>query len=82
MGLNYGRGIPNRGYNGCPEGWAEHDWHQSAIGDANTSHTLPGRLYIVQCEWCPEAFAANTKAEAMGMFRKHESEMLEHAPAA
>jgi hypothetical protein len=48
---------------------------KDASGDTGTSHTLPGRLYIVQCEWCPEAFAAHTKVEAMAMFRKHEAEM-------
>lgn len=78
MTLNYHPGIRQRGYNEAPQGWSAHDWHQTAAGDTGTSHTLPGRLYIVQCEWCPEAFAALNKSDAMQMFRKHESEMLNH----
>lgn len=55
-------------------------WHQAAIDDTGFSHNLPGRLYIVQCEWCPEAFAAKTKAEALAMFRVHEQQMLDAVP--
>lgn len=76
MTLHYARDIRNGGHHPAPDGTSERDWHQDAIGDTHTSHTLPGRLYIVQCEWCPEAFAANTKAVAMSMFREHEDAML------
>lgn len=77
MSLNYHSSVRQRGYNTPPnEGWGNEEWHQSAIGDTHTSHTLPGRLYIVQCEWCPEAFAAPTKSDAMTMFRTHETAML------
>jgi hypothetical protein len=79
VSLNYHPGVRQQGYNTPPnEGWGNEEWHQSAIGDTHTSHTLPGRLYIVQCEWCPEAFAAPNKSGAMEMFRAHEKEMLSH----
>lgn len=82
MGITYGRDVRRTGPSGtAPEGCDEKSWHQEASGDTGTSHTLPGRLFIVQCEWCPEAFAASTKAEAMAMFREHEAQMLSVAPA-
>jgi len=78
MSLNYAGDIRNTGSRySRPDGWADAEWHKSAIADSGASHTLPGRLYIVQCEWCPEAFAANTKADAMSMFREHEAALLE-----
>lgn len=76
MTLKYAPNVRNGVSAHVPEGWGKKDWHQSATGDAGTSHTLPGRLYVVQCEWCPDAFGAYTKAEAMAMFRRHEKVML------
>lgn len=79
MTIHYGRTVRNSGPSKPPEPGMSltglRHWHQDASADTGTSHTLPGRLYIVQCEWCPEAFAAPTKAEAMDMFREHEEEM-------
>lgn len=74
--LHYGAGIKNCQPSNVAStfGFDSHDWHQSASGDTGTSHLLPGRLYIVQCQWCYEAFAALTKDEAMEMFRAHEEE--------
>jgi hypothetical protein len=81
MGLNYARNVRGAGpTNTASHGRTEAEHHQDCIGDAGTSHTLPGRLYVVQCEWCPEAFAAHTKAVAMIMFRRHEEEMLTDHP--
>jgi hypothetical protein len=77
--MNYHPSVRQGGYNEASDGWTQGDWHQSAAGDTGTSHTLPGRLYIVQCEWCPEAFAAPTKGQAMKMFRAHEDDMLSEA---
>ena len=75
--LNYAPDVRNTGpSNTAPEGWTEESWHQDAAGDAGTSHSLPGRLYVVQCEWCPEAFAAYTKPKAMSMFQEHEAAMF------
>lgn len=78
MSLHYAQNVRNTGPSNVAEtfGFEDADWHQAASGDTGTSHTLPGRLYIVQCEWCPEAFAAKTKGEAMDMFRAHEDSML------
>lgn len=76
MGINYAGDVQQGGVGYVPDGWDAAQWHRSALGHTNTSHTLPGRLYIVQCEWCSEAFAAHTKAKAMEMFRTHETEML------
>ncbi|QIK63817.1 hypothetical protein G7068_11925 [Leucobacter viscericola] len=77
--LFYAPKVRNGSVTAAPEGFSQARWHQSAIGDTGCSHNLPGRLYVVQCEWCPKAFAANTKTEAMDMFREHESEMLSPA---
>lgn len=55
------------------------DWHVTAAGDTGTSFIANGRLYIVQCQWCTEAFAGATKAEAVTMFRDHENAMAEQA---
>jgi len=77
MAIHYAANVKNALRAEAPYGITVRKWHQSAIGDTHTSHTLPGRLYVVQCEWCPEAFAAHTKAEAMAMFRVHEAEMTE-----
>lgn len=70
--LHYGRDVRNGVHTNRPDGFTDSAWHRAAMADAGASHNLPGRLYIVQCEWCPKAFAANTKAEAMDMFREHE----------
>lgn len=75
MSLNYHYSVRQHGHQTAPEGWDNKRWHQDAIQDAGTSHTLPGNLYVVQCEWCEEAFAAPYEWEAMAMFRKHEDEM-------
>lgn len=75
MSINYAGNVRSGAKGHVPDGWEARRWHQQAMADAGTSHTLPGRLYVVQCEWCPEAFAANTKAEAMAMFRRHEDDM-------
>ena len=77
MSVNYHTTVRQQGHRTAPEGWDEKRWHQDAMQDAGTSHTLPGQLYVVQCEWCEEAFAAPHKREAMEMFRKHEAEMQE-----
>ncbi|MBB2956808.1 hypothetical protein [Pseudoclavibacter helvolus] len=71
-------GARNTGSRSRPDGdeFTDAQWHQYAIGDSGTSHTLPGRLYVVQCEWCPLTFAAPTKVEAMALFRAHEEEVL------
>jgi len=80
MTLHYAPGVRNSGPSKlAPDGWRDDVWHQDATGDTGTSHTLPGRLFIVQCEWCDDAFAAYGKAEALAMFREHEKAML--APA-
>ena len=76
MTIRYGSGIRNTGFIERPSDFTDEDWHADASADTGTSHTLPGRVFLVQCEWCPKAFAARTKAEAMAMFREHESTML------
>lgn len=78
MTLHYANDVRNAGMGNLPpdESWPVDEWHRSASADTGTSHTLPGRLYVVQCEWCDEAFAAHTKAKAMQMFRVHETAML------
>lgn len=76
MSVRYGRGIRNGGHTAAPDGFTDAQWHQDAMGDTGTSHTMPGRLYVVQCEWCPAAFAARTRDEALSMFREHEYERL------
>ena len=68
--LRYGR-TPK-----TDESWTEKDWHQAATADTGTSHCRIGRVYVIQCEWCDAAFAAETASEAMKMFRLHELEML------
>lgn len=75
--LHYGRTVRNGVHTDRPDGFTDVEWHLSAMADTGTSHNLPGRLYIVQCEWCPKAFAAETKAEAMQMFRAHEKTVQE-----
>lgn len=78
MTLHYAQNVKNGGYGiAAPEGFTSKQWHQDAIADTGTSHTRPGRLYIIQCEWCDEAFAANTAGESESMFLKHEEEMLD-----
>jgi hypothetical protein len=52
------------------------DWHQDATADTDTSHTIPGRGYLILCEWCEDAFFARTAAEATALFRDHEGRML------
>lgn len=52
------------------------DWHQDATADTGTSHALPGRGYLVLCEWCEDAFFASSKAEAMNLFWAHEDSMM------
>ena len=77
MSLTYAPNVRNGGSGRtAPGDLDEHDWHQTATADTGTSHTLPGRLYVVQCEWCSNAFAARTKVEALALFRTHEAEML------
>lgn len=78
--LFYAPNVRNGGHTGRPDGFTEKQWHQDAAADTGFSHTLPGRLYIVQCEWCPKAFAAQSKAGAMAMFRRHEDEMSGRLP--
>lgn len=78
--LFYAPNVRNGGHTGRPDGFTEKQWHQDATADTGVSHTLPGRLYIVQCEWCPKAFAAQSKAGAMAMFRRHEDEMSGRLP--
>jgi hypothetical protein len=76
MTIHYGRTVRNSGPSGtAPEGFTSKQWHQDASADTGTSYLVPGRLYIVQCEWCPDAFAAETKEEAMILFWQHEDEM-------
>lgn len=76
MSLNYARNLRN-GVCGrtAPEGFSDGQWHRDASFDSGTSHTRVGRVYVVQCEWCDEAFAAGTAGEAMDMFRIHEEAM-------
>lgn len=77
MSVRYAPNLLNTGpSNTMPEGFTDAQWHVDASGDTGTSHILAGRLYIVQCEWCPEAFAARTKAEAVAMFREHEDAIM------
>lgn len=73
--LTYSGNVRGASGGSVPDGWDIKDWHRDAMADTGTSHSLHGRLYVVQCEWCPEAFAAPTKAEAMVLFRKHEADM-------
>lgn len=77
MSVTYAKDVRNSGGREIPEGWGPGEYHQASVADTGTSHTLPGRLYVVQCEWCPDAFAAKTKAEAMSLFRQHEHQMAQ-----
>jgi len=61
--------------NPAPEGWTEKRWHQDAMLDSGTSHVLVGPSYVIQCEWCPQVFVGERKADAMRLFRAHETEM-------
>lgn len=84
MTLRYAQNIRGGGPSNTAEtyGWPSNaDWHVTASNDSGSSHILNGRLYIVQCLWCEDAFAADTKGEAMGMFRTHESAMAEQQAA-
>lgn len=78
MSINYASDVRGTGPSNVAStyGVTEESWHMQAIKDTGTSHTLPGLLYVVQCEWCTEAFAAHTKAVAMDMFRLHEDAMI------
>lgn len=51
--------------------------HAYATADAGTSFVTLGRRYVVKCEWCPELFHGETKAEAVAAFRIHERERLD-----
>lgn len=75
--INYADNVKQGFYRSGPRTETQDVWHRMAIQESGVSHNLPGRLYVVQCEWCPEAFAAYTKAEAMELFEKHESSMID-----
>ena len=70
------------GHTGAPNGWSTEAWHESAYGDTGEGYSLPGRLYVIQCAWCEAVFMANTKAEALVLYRKHEDEMQTPDPLA
>lgn len=75
--INYADNFEPGFYRSGPRTETPNAWHRMAIRESGFSYNLPGRLYVVQCEWCPEAFAAYTKVEAMELFEKHESSMVE-----
>lgn len=72
VGVTYAGDIKAGFHIAAPEGFTDSEWHASASGDTHTSHTIPGRVFLVQCEWCPAAFAGLTKDSAMRLFREHE----------
>lgn len=76
--IHFGKDIRNTGQTPPPSDYegTETDWHEDATADTGTSHAIPGRGFLVLCEWCEDAFFARTKTEAMALFRDHESKML------
>lgn len=68
--------------NTAPEGWDDAAWHRSATAHSGEGYTSVGKVHVVACAWCREAFIGPDKTSALALFREHEGAMMHYDPLA